>query len=317
MDMNYLKLGRTASRALRILIAAVLIALSASGVRAAHADDGHPLADVPFDFYRNEVLIQVWIDGAGPYAVMLDTGTDPSTIDLALARRLHLPLASSGSAGDGGGTVPSAYFATTLPEVTVGGLTADKVDALATDLTGLSKAFHRPVLAVLGYSLLRSRIVQIDYPRKRVRFYARPLPAESARRHNTPRHVRLPFRYADYLLLDQLVINRRPAIGGLDTGSDSAFTVTPAAITKLGLKTAFRQARVASGAGFNGRYQSRHGTLPVMRIGSIATPVPKATFWPAGTGHDQEPFDINIGNAFLKDFVLTLDYRNHIVVLDR
>jgi len=34
----------------------------------------------------------------------------------------------------------------------------------------------------------------------------------------------------------------------------------------------------------------------------------EVVFWAKGAGRDQRPWDLNIGNAFLKDYILTLDY---------
>ena len=48
--------------------------------------------EVPFDFYRNEIIVQVTVNGKGPFSMMLDTGTDPSVVDLARARETGLKL---------------------------------------------------------------------------------------------------------------------------------------------------------------------------------------------------------------------------------
>jgi len=42
--------------------------------------------EVPFEFVRNEIIVQVKVDGKGPFNMMLDTGTDPSAVDLATAK---------------------------------------------------------------------------------------------------------------------------------------------------------------------------------------------------------------------------------------
>lgn len=39
---------------------------------------------MPFEFIRNEIVVQVKVNGKGPFNMMLDTGTDPSAIDLFL-----------------------------------------------------------------------------------------------------------------------------------------------------------------------------------------------------------------------------------------
>jgi hypothetical protein len=67
--------------------------------------------------------------------------------------------------------VASDSYETSLPVVQLGGLTAIKVDALAMDLSKLSSTVGRPIGGVLGYSLFKTRITQMDYPNRKVRFY--------------------------------------------------------------------------------------------------------------------------------------------------
>lgn len=52
-------------------------------------------------------------------------------------------------------------------------------------------------------------------------------------------------------------------------------------------------------------------------VGGISVDAPAVIFFAKGTGRDKKPWGINIGNAFLKDFVLTIDYRNKLVALER
>jgi Aspartyl protease len=56
-------------------------ALTATNVPAA-------LSTVPFRYVHHEILVNVRIGKSGPYTFMLDTGTTPSVVDAALAKRL-------------------------------------------------------------------------------------------------------------------------------------------------------------------------------------------------------------------------------------
>ncbi|HYT48876.1 MAG TPA: aspartyl protease family protein, partial [Pyrinomonadaceae bacterium] len=46
--------------------------------------------EVPFEFLHNQIVVQVKVNGKGPYNMLFDTDTDPSAIDLAVARELGL-----------------------------------------------------------------------------------------------------------------------------------------------------------------------------------------------------------------------------------
>jgi len=138
------------------------------------------VVEVPFEFYRNEIIVQVKVNGKGPFNMLLDAGTDPSAIDLATARELGLKLDSDGSRASGGGTDVNLAYGTRLQLVELGGLTVKNLEAAAIDLTKLSQRLGKPLHGVIGHRLLNGRIVQIDYPHQLVRFYSQPLFSKSA-----------------------------------------------------------------------------------------------------------------------------------------
>ena len=120
------------------------------------------IVEVPFDFYHNEIFLQVRVNGKGPFNMMLDTGTDPSAVDLATAREIGLKLDSKGRQGSGGGTDVNLAYLTKLPLVDIGSLSVKNITAAAIDLSKVSTRLGRSVHGVLGHSLLSGRIVQID-----------------------------------------------------------------------------------------------------------------------------------------------------------
>ncbi len=108
-----------------------------------------------------------------PFDMLLDTGVDPSVVDLAVARRIGLKLAVGGFQGKGGGTDTNRAPETRLPSLRLGGLQAKNLEASAIDLSKVSAALGRPIVAVLERSLLKNRIVRIDFPGRVVRFFAK------------------------------------------------------------------------------------------------------------------------------------------------
>ena len=205
-------------------------------------------------------------------------------------------------------------YYTELPLVEVAGLTVKNVETLALDLSKMSERLGKSLHGVLGHSVLNGRIVQIDYPNRVVRFYSQPLFSKAA---NTPKRSMLSFRYDDNVLLDDVFVNGKKVVGNLDTGSNGTFNLTPAAVGYLGLEEEFNQAPVSTDVGYNGVSQNRQGKLTNVTVGAISVDAPAVVFFAKGTGRDKKPWGINIGNAFLKDFVLTIDYRNKLATLER
>ncbi len=71
-------------------------ALAVATAPAAAAADGAPLT-LPFDFSHKDIGLEVSLNGA-PLFALLDTGVDPSVIDLARAKALGLKVET----GNGG-----------------------------------------------------------------------------------------------------------------------------------------------------------------------------------------------------------------------
>lgn len=288
------------------------------------AQEKEQVVEIPFDFYRNEIILQVKVDGKGPFNMMLDTGTDPSAVDLTTARELGLKLQSLGARASGGGTETRLIYGTRLPVVEidppvsdVGLVTVKNLEAVAIDLSKMSERLGKPLHGVLGHSFLNGRIVQIDYPNRMLRLYARSPFAKALIGSNTSKRTVLSFRYDDNVLVDGVFVNGKKLVANLDTGSDDAFKLTPAAVSYLGLEDEFNRARVTTAVGFNGVSENRQGKVSNITIGGISLDGSAVVFFGKGAGRDKKPWGINIGNAFLRDFVVTIDYRSKLLVLER
>ena len=281
------------------------------------ANGQQQVVEVPFDFVRNEIIVQVKVNGKGPFNMMLDTGTDPSAIDLATAKELGLKLSPAGGPVSRGGTDKNLAYETKLPLVETGSLTVKNLSAVAIDLSKVGERLGKPLHGVLGHSLLNGRVVQIDYANHVVRFYSQSPFTKADKKVNTVKRTVLRFRYNDNVLVDDVFVNGKKMIGNLDTGSSGSFDLTPAAVSFLGLEEEVKRAQVSTSVGYNNVSENREGKVSKVTIGGISVDEPSVTFFGKGTGRDKEPWGVNIGNVFLKDFVVTIDYRSKLVTLEK
>jgi hypothetical protein len=134
----------------RTLTFMFVLIIGACAVSFAQVRNKAPVIEIPFDFYRNEIVVQVKVNGKGPFSMMVDTGTDPSAIDLITARELGLKLDPIGKQASGGGTSVNLAYEIKLPLVEVGGLSAKNLAAAALDLSKMSERFGKPIHGVLG-----------------------------------------------------------------------------------------------------------------------------------------------------------------------
>lgn len=302
----------------RQLTAALVVLFTICSVTVAQtAKRGTAPVEVDFEFEHNQIILPVKIGGKGPFNMLLDTNTDPSAIDAATAQQIGLAVGSKGAPASGGGTQTKTVFPTQLPTVEIGGVIANNVAAATIDLTKLGERIGRPIHGVLGYSFLKDRIVQIDYVNLKLRFFGESPYPRVQLGPNTVNVVAFPFRYEDgEVIIDSVFINNEKMRAALDTGSSGTFALTPAAVTTLGLEEQGRDSDEDS-VGYNGAYKSKVGTLKSVRLGKLAIESAPATFWLPGTGYDNRRFQVNIGNGFFKDFMMTFDFRNKIVVFER
>jgi Aspartyl protease len=299
-------------RSTRGVVLAVVLAL-VDPTMAVYAASTPDVIEVPFEFYRDSIIVQAKIAGQGPFNVLLDTGVDPSVIDIATAKSIGLKIASQGGQGSGSGSEVNLAYETSLPLVELGDLKARKVAALASNLSKMSETLGKPLVGVLGYSLLKDRIVQFDYPHRVVRFLRN---APRRAKANGANRTTMPFRYRDEILLDDVTINGKRVVANLDTGSNATFQMAPATVTALELQQDAAIGEATSSVGFNGATSNRKGSLRNVTIGTLTIDQAPVVFLGANGGHDEEQWGLRIGNAFLKGYVVTVDYRHHRVTLE-
>jgi Aspartyl protease len=59
--------------------------------------------EIPFEFIHESIVVQATVNGHGPFWMLLDTGADPSIVELGTAKRVGLKIATKGQQGSGGG----------------------------------------------------------------------------------------------------------------------------------------------------------------------------------------------------------------------
>jgi predicted aspartyl protease len=273
---------------------------------------GAPEAEI--ELFHDIILVKVRINGHGPFLMMLDTGADPSALDAAHADEWGLVRTGAEGTVDGGGTAEVKAYEVRAPRVDVGPLSVSNLEATAMDLSPISSKIGRPVVGILGHSFLNGHVVQIDYPKGRLRFLPAPYQPPPVR---PGRLAVMHFKYEDDVIVDDVRVNGQPVRANVDTGSNGFVKITPEAVERLGLVEAAKRGTASTSTGFRGSYSTSEGTIDNLDLGGIVIKSPAAVFWAKGTGHDGKPWQINVGSGVLKEFVLTLDYPAGILVLEK
>lgn len=272
---------------------------------------------VPFTFEHNQIILRPEIPGLGPVSMLLDTGTDPSVIDLTYASESGLPLLSMSETGEGAGSQAVTVFSTSDLEIRLGDLVASGVTTLAVDLSRIAERLGQPLHGILGYSFLANRIVQIDYPGRMLRFFP-DAAAFRALQTDRARHPALPMVLWDnFPLVEHVYVNRKAIRATLDTGSSATLTLFPQAIHYLGLTQEAQAGRAVDTTGYGGQENNRKAMVSSLSLAGLDFGPTEVTLVLSGN-RAETPLTArggNIGNGLLKSCLLTLDYQNQLVYL--
>ena len=249
--------------------------------------------------------------GPGGHAlrVLLDTGTDPSAVDVGLARRLALRTGGSGL-GQGAASDQVPFTEAVLPWMRLGDLTIRDLFAPALDLSGLP--FQVDV--VLGYNVLRQLALRIDYRRGMLTLAHPDVGAPCA-----PSGVALPLVFFEHFpALQDLSAGGRPIpLATLDTGSNAELTLGPDMAVELGLRPGRAGVRLASGAGFGGGAAVLRGRYQPVRLGPFELADVELDTPDVARGDLGRSGRANIGNRLLARFAaVALDYERRTITFE-
>ncbi len=265
---------------------------------------------VPFDLVREVPIVRGSMNGAGPYNFILDTGANPSAVDLGAARAAGVFVDESRAgeaAGAGSGRVP--IFAARIDQLKVGDYAIDSLDAVAVDLSAIAQRLGLPLHGVLGYSFLAGRVVQIDYPRRTISFLEPGYRGPRASAASSDRQVTLRFEFPEdetIPLLATFQVNGHALPVTLDTGSSLTLEVSPADAAAVGLRQSAAAEDSTTAVGARGDVTLTSVMADSIGIGSLR--VKDVVVYVSPRLSEASYRHGNLGNGFLKHFVLTLDY---------
>jgi len=169
-------LPQNITRYLSTLLLCLVTSISAIGSaqHIFHLTNGLTSAEVPFRLVKNLIVVEVMLGGKKPLNFILDNGTsNPVIFQPSYLQGLNLPKGTQiFFRGVGSG---KAVKATVIPEASL------HLSGVATDRIGMVVLNHNPfgrlkyedteIHGVLGSTLFRSFITEIDYPNRVIRLH--------------------------------------------------------------------------------------------------------------------------------------------------
>ena len=297
------------------LIPLVLLAFVCVPCTAGHAVQG-TVIELPFTVEKGHVIVPVKIKGNIAVEMILATGAEHSMLDAALLEKYKLPAYYAGEGIITGSSLDRTYTFTTVPDLSVGDLHFSslnmRLDSQA--LREISKRVGRDISGVLGADFFKGHVVQFDFGKKMVRF----LPKAPANALKGSKTTSTTIEYAAFPMnlyredvpmpvIENVAFDGRKIKTLLDTGAVTVISLSSSAAKQVGLEppTEGRPPRVAK--------------INSLRFGELEfTDVP-ATLSPKGSEFDREArgFGAVAGVALLQNFVVTFDFRDGVVILER
>jgi len=300
------------------IVSAASILLCASVGLAASDPSGpasppKPLAEVPFTLYQNGIIVPAVINDGATVHLLLDTGWGPLALVSTAATRLGLH--PKGPAGE--------YPRVDVGSLAVGGAVQKDASFEVFDAEELQPVIG-PHDGVLSTAFFRNLVLQIDYPSRIVRFYARspiattPSATAAARASVpmvfSPRAGALPFT-------DAVLVDGKPAMALFDTGGAGGFMAMEQLVGRRNLAILpDTGAGTAVGMLSNGQatqQKVRFAHVDSIALGPFVVDSPRVMVAPSQLEGSDWGHDLNIGYGFMRDYVVTFDYPGRVITFER
>lgn len=268
---------------------------------------------IPVAVEAGEPIIDVLIDGRGPFPMIVDTGA-ANTLTPETAALLGLEIIGSGTALTSSGRATSSTF-TQVSAIQLGHarLTDQSFGVVPMPLYFTDRGHRSPLAGLIGYEVLAEFVVRLDYANKTMTL----TPASSFHYAGNGAHLLLGFTGNTPTV--QVAADGIPGAFAIDTGSQGGLTPRREFVERSHLESHHpRQLRIKSGA-VDAPYEAIMTRLDRFDIAGSRIDRP-ATRFPSNANATWPPFadvDGSIGYEILRQFVLTFDYAHHDLWLER
>jgi len=249
-------------------------------------------------------VVEVKLNGQGPFAFMIDTGAGmQADIDVSVAQRLNLRANGRVLNGDPSGINDREVSTATIGSITFGrggGVEFRNVTAVVRQHR-ITKDYP-DVDGILGFALFTEYLLTLDYPSMQVKLSRGALPPSN-------RADILNFEIENRIPIIELAIGKVRVRAHVDSGNFVAGFILPEEIvTQLQLLSA--PVTVGSARSVSNRIELKQVQLrDTIRVGSFDFPQPTVQF-PALS-------DTNVGFKVLRAFAVTFDQKNRRMKLER
>jgi predicted aspartyl protease len=271
---------------------------------------------IPFQPFYGLMLVEVQVNGQGPYRFLVDSGATATVLSNALLDELKIPTLSNAVTSCVGGTGKTATKLAKVDRLKVGELEFSNLPVSSFDNT----IFAELIDGVLSTADLADFLITLDYPDQKI--LLKPAPAASSKPAVAAASsgVEVPFRILGNLILLPVSINKQSAQNFLfDTGAvTSALSKRQAAF--LGVRDDTPKAKVdLQFAGACGVTQSVLSVDQVdLSLQTLKTPYAKILAVELKEISKELRTEVSgiLGGDFYSKRTVTIDYHNTRLIIE-
>jgi predicted aspartyl protease len=200
-------------------------------------------------------ILEVSVNGEGPYYFFIDTGAAEIFVDKKVCRRHDIRILGKQTGTFAGGVAATIEMAK-IDSLQIGEVTIRDLPASVMDIEGFSNLLKHPVHGIIGTHVLMRFLSTIDYKNGRLILSRKTAPP--------PQGVNIPFvLVGDHFILARGKLNHYPLMWFVDTGLVGAgLTATIDAIKNAGITV---KEAPQSGQGGGGRL-----TITPFKVSSVS-----------------------------------------------
>jgi hypothetical protein len=262
---------------------------------------------IPYTYFDNRIVVECKIDGEGPFAMILDTGSPTIAVTPEVAAKLAVAVQNAGTV-TGAGNNAAKNGRAAIARLSLGNLTFTSLHADVLDLTEIRTKLHFPRLdGIIGYPVLKQFATFVDVDHKTITFAGTAPPA--------PLNATTT-RFEGVLPEIHAVIDGITGKVLVDSGDRSSLTLFGPFAKQNGFFGRYpSRENIVTGYGLGGPVYADVFTLPVLDVfGMHLTNVVTRASRQTGGVFASRADSASIGTGVLKRFNIVYDYPHSTIV---
>ncbi len=283
-----------------------------ASIDSAIAND-QPAVTVPFDLIDNRIVIDVRLDGKGPFRFIFDSGA-VAVVSTELARAIDLKVEglTRGDGGVGESTVERGQ--TKIPDTDVAGIHLKDEEFGVLSFADNKYVFGaNKIDGIIGYPLFKRFVTRIDYEKRLLTF------TEPSQFAYKGRGVAVPIDFDYHLPLVKGELDGVPGIFVIDTGARSALLLYGPFVEQNKLREKYKASiEGVTGWGIGGPVRSQIARVETLKLGAVEVKnlVARLSLQRSGalTKTDRAAL---VGPDVLKQFTTIFDYSRRQIIFEK